>query len=113
MTEPVTYVYNLRWISEDTNPWDSNESCGMFSTFEKAAEAGMKFWTKHSSEDEVYKWLPLSGGVYVHPVGEAGWGGYEEGWYLTEVSDWDDEDREEVTHVGGDYGLHIVKEVLR
>lgn len=36
MTNDVTYVYVVRMISDDTNPWDSNESYGVYGSLESA-----------------------------------------------------------------------------
>ena len=95
----MTFVYNLRYLSQDTNPWDSNESYGIFSTLEKAQEFGLKWWSKSGETSAV--WAPLSGGVYTHE-------GYIDGWYLA-----DPEDIEEDGMVCGDYGMHITKEPLQ
>lgn len=99
MTE---YVYNLRYLSEDTNPWDSNESYGIFAKLEDAQEFGMKWWTKSAMGDTEYEWAPIEGGIYTHE-------GYIDGWYLVEPEEIDPDDGT----VCADYGLHITKEPLQ
>lgn len=98
MTE---YVYNLRYLSEDTNPWDSNESYGIFSTLEGAQTFGHRWWSK-DADDTTYVWAPIEGGIYCKD-------GYVDGWFLTTEEEIDPDDGT----VCADYGMHITKEPLQ
>ena len=51
----IDTVYHARFVSEDTNPWDSNESYGVHLTLEKAQKVFEETFT--SFEEEEYKWV--------------------------------------------------------
>lgn len=46
-------IFLSEYISEDTNPWDSRERFGIFTTFEKAAKS-LEWLTK---DDEEGRWV--------------------------------------------------------
>jgi len=93
----MTVVYNLRYISEDTNPWDSNESMGIFASLD-AAKAG--FTASMFGDDHTgHVWVPLRGGF--PRVGQPS----APAWSLVHLDDIGDDGT-----ASGDYGFHILEE---
>lgn len=104
----VVHVYNARFVSEDTNMWDGNESYGMYSSLEGAQKALEKtFRTK----DDDCRWLPVG----------TSWTGVDaeaRTWKLVTLDDgetWEDYELDEDGEFCDDYGFgqYVIEEELR
>jgi hypothetical protein len=95
----MTVVYNLRYISEDTNPWDSNESMGIFASLDAAKAGFTASMFGDDYPDSSHMWAPLHGGFPRTGLPSA------PAWSLVEPDDVDDDGT-----VCGDYGFHILQE---
>jgi hypothetical protein len=100
------YVYVARFISEDTNPWDGNESYGVWRTLEAAQEKAFDIfdsdaerdgnevsWVKHTKENYLGDCYTVHGNV--------------ECWERVEHEPGEEPEPE------GSYGCYIMKEPLR
>jgi hypothetical protein len=103
-----TQVYNARYVSEDTNMWDGNESYGVYTTLDAAQNVLTK---QFRSESDNCRWLPV-GTTYtgVNPAART--------WRLFTLETgetWDvyepDEDGEYPDDTG--FGLYVIEEELR
>lgn len=93
----MTYVYHARFISEDTNPWDANESYGVWRHLEDAKDKAFASFT--AFDGKAISWVPT----------EKTWSGLGEmeTWVRVEHSPGEEpEDPEE------GYGMFIFKEKL-
>jgi len=99
------HVYHARFLSEDTNPWDGNESYGVWGTLEDAQ--GKAFANFTVDDDEIASWVNVD------------WNGKPATTYTGhgQVETWErvvhkpGEDPTEMTGEG--YGMFIFKEPLR
>jgi hypothetical protein len=92
-------IFLSEYISEDTNPWDSRERYGIFSTFDKAAESVK--WL--SDYDEKGQWAETDT-----------YGGSNHGKLVYRCWKWCDEPDEDGDYEddGGGYGIYIWEEYL-
>lgn len=104
----TTHVYNARFLSEDTNPWDTNESYGVHTTLEGAQKALDD--TFRPDEDEDCRWLEV-GPSYTGTNPRA------RTWHRFTLHDgetWDDyapDDYSDYPETSG-YGLYVIEEEL-
>lgn len=94
------HVYHARYISEDTNPWDSNESYGVYSTLKEAQEHAFSVFDDHDNSSEVISWVKTND-TYTGT-------GMVETWVRVEH-----QPHEEPYDDGSGYGMYIFKEELR
>lgn len=98
-------VYHARFISEDTNPWDSNESYGVWATLELAQTHA--FGTFKPDEENVISWVDHRDSEYERDT-YTGWGDVRT-WERIEHKPGEDPK----DFAGDSYGMFIFEEPLR
>lgn len=99
------HVYHARYLSEDTNPWDGNESYGVWRDLEDAKKKAFKRFS--AADGHVISWVNVNwdGKPAMTYTGH----GMVETW--ERVEHLPGEDPTEMTGEG--YGMYIFKEPLR
>lgn len=97
------YVYHARYISEDTNPWDGNESYGVWRSLAAAQEKAFSDFTV--DDDSVITWVKHTSDNYLDDC-YTGHGNVEI-WERVEHAP------DEEPEPDGSYGMFVTREPLR